>query len=266
MSTAETVLDRRRSAHDAQRYKGLPVRVALRIVGTLRPRFQQVDLAGGPRSLFFELHEVAPVPVAAMADPADGQSGYADRELARLVAPEPGYGLTIAVIDAPLREGYYLRRLSGNRVVVSTHEVAPLLIEKGYSLRSFVRRNVYQAVVGYIRHDGRLPSTRKVRLAHVPTRGCLYDWNDTREDILHSLDQPQLCSACIERTRLSAVHHLLPQLSSELRQIRKPILMRFGERFKEAVDRRPWLAIVAPLTVGIALNMLASWLYDGLKH
>ena len=242
----------------------LPVTVGLQIMGSLRPRFQNIEL-GGWSSLFFEIRIAEALPEDLFPEPPKDATGYTDAQLEALLAPLPGCQLTIGILDAALDDGYYMRRLSGNRAVISTHEVAPLLIDRGYRIQNFIYRNVYQLVIGFLRFEGQLPSTTERKLAHTPTRGCVFDWNGNREDILNSLDSPTLCAACREHVRLTVVHHLLGRLMSELARIRKPVLMRAAGWIRNKVDKHPWLAIIVPVVGGLVLNLAARALYDWLK-
>ncbi|MFM4651080.1 hypothetical protein, partial [Aeromonas bivalvium] len=160
------------------------------------------------------------------------------------------------------------RRVSHFEVefAISVYDIAPLLIQHGYSFNAFVYRNLYQLLVAFHASSNSLPPTTKEKLAHTPTRGCLFDWNDNKQDILNSLDHPSVCRVCEERyVKGGPLASHMSELRSELYRIQRPLHVRGLEWLNRKIARHPWLTLGVAVLSGIALNLVASYLFEWLK-
>src|SRR3970040_1255878 len=94
-----------------------------------------------------------------------------------------------------------MRRLDDHVAVLSLYEMAEIVRYSGFSLEQFILRNAYELVVLFI-GNGKLIPTNYATWAHDEVRGCLFDMNSSKPDIIFSMDRPVLCPAC--KTRLSS--------------------------------------------------------------
>jgi hypothetical protein len=161
-----------------------------------------------------------------------------------------------------LEDNYYMRRLSDRVAVLSFHEMADIIRYSGFSLEQYILRNAYELAVIFVANGKLIPSDY-VTWAHDEVRGCLFDMNANKLDIVFSMDRPSLCSAC--RTRVSSKQvpaGLIPALERELPRIRKPLYLRMIEWVKE----HPVFAIAITAVSGITLNLIASIIFEKAKH
>ncbi|MFM4945200.1 hypothetical protein ACEUC3_18625 [Aeromonas bivalvium] len=241
------------------------LRIAVTFLGPLRPRLD-VEILEPWQSNFFDIENLAAIDELSLPEPGCGRTNYSDDDLDELLAKPDGYDILVAIIDAPLEDEYYMRRLKGNRVVISVYDIAPLLIQHGYSFNAFVYRNLYQLLVAFHASSNSLPPTTKKKLAHTPTRGCLFDWNDNKQDILNSLDHPSVCRVCEERyVKGGPLASHMSELRSELYRIQRPLHVRGLEWLNRKIARHPWLTLGVAVLSGIALNLVASYLFEWLK-
>jgi hypothetical protein len=191
------------------------------------------------------------------------RDAYSDTDLVNIMARaldphrEGADEILVGIIDAPLQDQYYFRRFENNRAVIAIDEIAPVLQQQHYSLDQFVLRNLYQLVATHLRFGYVMPS--KTKLTHFEVRGCIYDANWNIGDIVHSLKRPVLCKEeCHELARGTPLEQLIPTLNKELKRINKPLAYRVFDLVEAHPIRSAFIGAVA----GIALNVLASILFE----
>jgi hypothetical protein len=235
-------------------------RIALVTVGSLRARLDTTFL----EEWHSEILEIShPSSIGSTPDATGPGWVYSDEELSRLIRPETSFAMTIAVVNAPLQQNYYARRLPGNLAVLSLFEMAEILSAANLPVEHFVLRAAYAYSVYFLAYNGRIPNSGVGSLSHHEIRGCLFDLNANKADIVESMDPPRLCEAC--RSRFATVQvptGFLATLERELRRIRKPIYFRLSQW----VQRHPLWAIVITGISGIILNVLSNAVYDAMKR
>jgi hypothetical protein len=77
-----------------------------------------------------------------------------------------------------------------------------ILIEGHIPLENLVLRILYAYSLVYLRQDNKIPSQINVLdFTHDDTRGCLFDMNGNKTDVLFSLDKPKIGDECTNRIR-----------------------------------------------------------------
>ncbi len=108
----------------------------------------------------------------------------------------------IGITYVPIEDNYYARRLSNNRVVFSYFEMAEIISNKNLPLENLLLRMLYSYSLIYMRYGNRMPlQSENTNFAHDDTRGCIYDMNGIKSDVVYSLDKPIICDECT--TKLS---------------------------------------------------------------
>jgi hypothetical protein len=132
-----------------------------------------------------------------------------------------------------------------------------------HKIEHFILRCVYTILVAYIQCDQRLDMPNAIGLSHDEVRGCLFDLNLNKTDVLYSLDPPRLCSSCKERVserQLDA--DFLSRLDSEMGRIRKGLFYRASGWVKI----HPLIALLITATFALILNLASNALYDFAKY
>lgn len=87
--------------------------------------------------------------------------------------------------------------------------------------------------------------------------------NSSKIDIVFSMHRPTLCPACSSRVLSKQVPAMLiPALQKELPRIQKPLFARMSEWVKQ----HPLLALLITALSGVALNILASVIFEKAKR
>jgi hypothetical protein len=188
---------------------------------------------------------------------------YPDAQLRKLVNPIEGADLTVAIVSAPIERNYYSRRLGNNVVVYSIHEMAHILRSANFQIEHFILRNIYQIAIYYHVLNGVIPESDSVSWSHHDIRGCLFDMNAQKSDILYSMHQPKLCDAC--RTRIGQQQvdpNLLSTLDTELPRLRRKLFFQIVDWVK----MHPIYSLLLTAAFGITLNILASIIFEKAKR
>ncbi|MDQ3745499.1 MAG: hypothetical protein M3444_14060 [Acidobacteriota bacterium] len=184
---------------------------------------------------------------------------YSDNSLMRFIKPDPNFNITVGLINAPLEGNFYLRRLDNNICILSLHEIADILKLSNLKIESFILRIIYELCCLYIEEGKKLSASSFYSVAHDETRGCLFDMNMNKADIIYSTVRPRICDSCRTRIVRSQVpKDFLPSVENELREIKKDLYYRLADFIK----RHPIYSIFITLLSGIVLNIVASYLYD----
>ncbi|MBG9388540.1 hypothetical protein [Caenimonas aquaedulcis] len=212
------------------------------------------------RSKIFEIRHGASVGFLPNTDGPNWER--TDDQLLEVLKADPSADMTVGIIDAPLEDNFYMRRLSNNVGVLSLHEMADIVRYSNFSIEQYILRNLYELAV-LAKSNGGLITTDYASWAHDEIRGCIFDMNAVKSDIVFSLDQPILCPACRVRANARQLPaQFLPLLDRELRRIRKPTYARMTEW----VQFHPITAICITAVSAITLNLVASFIYDRLKQ
>lgn len=186
---------------------------------------------------------------------------YTDRQLEKaLPTGRNEEDFLIAITQVPLQNNYYCRRLSKNRVIITTHEIANILQSAHVPLENYVLRMLYEMTVLFLRKD-RIPTVDE-SFTHDETRGCIFDMTGVKMDIIASTSRPILCPDCIQKAKNDTVSiTAINEVQAELMRIRMP----FYELMVRFVKQRPKLSLSIALLVSVATNLVSNYIYEFLK-
>lgn len=237
---------------------GTPLQIALVTVGGLK---QAIDFPKLEKwqSKIIKIQHVSTVPHLPNGE-GPGWC-YPDSQIRKLVKPATGADFSVALINAPLAENYYMRRISKNVAVISIYEMAGIIAASGNTLENFILRNIYEMAVIFAANQKLFPDDAHT-WAHDDIRGCLFDMNADKFDIVCSMHRPILCRHCETRVATKQIApDFLATLSRELKRIEKPLF----SRMQSWVKRHPIYSIALTAFFGLVVNILANVSTDALK-
>jgi hypothetical protein len=191
---------------------------------------------------------------------------YTDTALEALLPLKFEGDFLFALVNLPLTDNFYGRRLSGNRAVVSLHEVAEIMRMANIPVENAVLRLLYSAVLTYARFGNELPRTGDNEpYTHDETRGCLFDMNANKLDLVASCDRPSVCPDCVTALRAKTVPlELIANVQRELKRIRKPLYFRLLDWIRSHPLVALLVSAIAALLLGIISSLIASYTYAAL--
>ncbi|MBB4767742.1 MULTISPECIES: hypothetical protein [Xanthomonas] len=189
---------------------------------------------------------------------------YSDRQISTQLPPAQAQGITICVTRVPLEDNWYARRVSDRHVVFSLFEIGDFLRAEQIPLSNAVLRVAYAYAISTERNSGVLPKHGSAaHYTHDETRGCLFDMNGLKADIVESCVQPVICEECRERMRQSRFsNEKIDLIVQEIRGIDRSTY----NKIRRTVERYPYRALTIStlfvLITGVLASFTASLLFE----
>jgi hypothetical protein len=168
---------------------------------------------------------------------------------------------TVAITGDRLDDNYYIQRLGDRACVMSYFMLTDVIQGNGNTIENFILRNIYELEAIYRQHEGSLVDGDR-SFVHDDTRGCLFDMNGWKENIVFSMHRPILCHECAARLKSKSLPtRYVDVLTSEINKIRKPMY----HQILDLIKAHPWKAFFLASVWGLVLNISASYIYDEFK-
>ena len=236
-----------------------PIKISLVSLGNLKYPVSISHLEIWPSKVLTIQHGAS---VGHLPNSDGGSWVYTDEHLLEVLKADEDSDFTVGLINVPLEGNYYMRRLTDKVAVLSLYEMADIVLYSEFTLEQFILRNIYELTVLFAA-NGKLIPTDYTTWAHDEVRGCIFDMNSSKSDIVFSLHRPILCPSC--KTRVSSKQlpaEFVPTLERELLQIKKSLFVRMTEWVKV----HPIFALLITATFGVVLNLIASVIFEKAKH
>lgn len=192
---------------------------------------------------------------------------FSDALLSQQIPVDTSVDFVFALTNVPLDMSWYSRRIGMNRAVLTFHEIKEFLKQENIPLENVVLRVLYAYTLLFIRSGRKIPDyAEAASYTHDETRGCLYDMNGVKSDIVESCVTPIVCSDCQERMKKEHVsNNVISVAQGEIKKIRKSAYFRA----LDFVKLRPVAALVISslfaLLIGIIGSVLASYIYEAIR-
>jgi hypothetical protein len=192
---------------------------------------------------------------------------FTDESLEAVLPHQFDGDFLIAIVNVPIELNWYSRRLSANRTVFSFHEIKEILRASNIPLENAIYRLLYAYTLLYKRSGNRIPEcTEHTNFTHDETRGCLFDMNGFKTDIVYSSYNPIICPDCVERLRREKISdETISRCQQEIRGIQKPLFFRITD----FVKRHPlWSLAISGITavlLGAVGSVIGSYLVEAIK-
>lgn len=192
---------------------------------------------------------------------------FTDRALEEVLPNKFNGEFLIAIVNVPIEFNWYSRRLSANRVVFSFHEIKEILRFSNIPLENIIYRLLYAYTLLYKRSGNRIPETAEhTNFTHDETRGCLFDMNGIKTDVVYSCHNPIICSDCVERLRREKVSdETIAQCQNEIRRIRKAMFYRITDFIKKHPLWSLAISAVTAIILGAAGSVLGSYVFEAIR-
>lgn len=171
---------------------------------------------------------------------------FTDELLDRHVTKDFEEDFLLAIVNVPLQENYYTRRLSHNRVAITMFQIYEILQSANIPVENFILHRIY--VYSILRKKySRIPDYT-VSNSHDETRGCLFDMNPYKEELVYSSSKPIICDDCyIKQAHEGVPIDFLDQVRKELKKIHKGTFYVISDFIKNI---RSW-QLLFPCSLGL---------------
>jgi len=197
------------------------------------------------------------------ADSDGTEWDYSDQALEDVLPQTFDGDFLIAIINVPIELNWFTRRLTSNRVVFTFHEIKECLRASNIPLENAVYRVLYAYAFLYKRSGNRIPNASEfTNFTHDDTRGCLFDMNGLKVDIIYSCHNPIICPDCVERLRKEKVsNEAISDSQKEIKKIRKILFYRIADYIKLHPLWSLAISSIVAVILGAAGSILGSYIY-----
>ena len=193
----------------------------------------------------------------------DGEQwNHTCQQLAEVVIKDDADDFVIGITANMLDDNYYIKRIGDDSCVMSYYGLIDQIRESGNTVENFILRNIYELVVIFNECKNSL-ANGDTSFIHEDTRGCLFDLNGIKTNVIYSLNSPILCEQCKARLNSKALPNGFVELvENEIAKIKKPKYNRVIDWIKE----NPWKSFMITSLWAIILNVIASYIFDLIKR
>ncbi|MFK5892153.1 MAG: hypothetical protein QM504_02915 [Pseudomonadota bacterium] len=171
----------------------------------------------------------------------------------------------ISIVNVPIELNWYSRRLNNNRVVFTFHECKEILNHFNIPLENIIYRVLYAYTLLYKRSGNKIPMTAEhTDFAHDETRGCLFDMNGLKTDIIYSCHNPIICSHCEEKLKQEKISNEV--ISKIKNEIKKPLFYRLAEFIKKHPITSLIISAITAIILGAIGSYIATVIYEASKN
>lgn len=192
---------------------------------------------------------------------------FSDPLLKAQLPARNGADFLIAIVNVPIENNWYSRRLGDNQIVFTFSQIKEFLDWENIPLENAILRVLYAYTLLYRRSGNRIPSFEESpSFTHDETRGCLFDMNGIKSDLVESCDKPVVCAACEERLKNERVStQTIKTVQSEICKIRKSIYYQALDFIKAKPLVALTISSVFAILLGVIGSLIATYIYDCIK-
>lgn len=244
------------------------IKIRIAILGHL-PYSIDLNKIKNWKSDLFELEQ--PISSFNIVGNSDGVNWeFLDENINHQLPARDGSDILLVVTNVPLQDNYFARRYSDNRVCITFNEMTDYLKFDNIPYENLILRVLYSVSFVYKRYGNRVPEiTELTNFAHDDTRGCIFDMNGIKTDIIYSLNKPQLCHSCVEtltNLRTNRIDkELILKVQKELLKIRKGLYFQVLDFIKMRPIFALIISTVFALLIGTSGSLIASWIWGKIK-
>lgn len=242
------------------------VKINIATIGHMPADFNKEKIEAWKSSLFEVVGRIEGYDLTVDADDYDWS--FTDSAINETLPKSQSGDFTVAIVNVPLELNWYSRRLPDNKVVFTFHQIRDILLYSDIPLENIVYRLLYAYTLLYLRSNNRIPSNEEsTKFTHDETRGCLFDMNGDKTDIVYSCHQPILCDDCVNRLRNEKVSKEKIKITqNEIKKIRKPLFYTLTAFIKKHPIYALLLSSIFAIALGVIGSLIANIIWEKYKH
>jgi len=130
-----------------------------------------------------------------------------------------------------------------------------ILSASNIPLENMVYRLLYAYTLAFKRKGNNiLNGDDLTNFTHDEARGCLFDMNGIKTDVVYSCHSPIVCSSCIEGLRAGTVSNEV--IARTQKEIKKPLFFQIAD----FVKKHPMWSLLASAVAAIVLGGVGSYI------
>lgn len=241
------------------------VRIKLVSIGHLPLNFQPKKIKKWKSNIFQVVEEIDNYSLRCNSDGSDWE--FSDMAVKSQLPVQFDADFMIAIVNVPIEDNWYSRRLGNNQVVFTFNQIKEILEHNNIPLENIVYRLLYAYSLLFKRAGNRIPDfNESMGFTHDETRGCLFDMNGIKTDIVASCHNPQICDECQERLKQERVSkYVIEDTQGEIKRIKKDLYFRIIGHVKKHPILTLGISSFFALGVGVTGSIVGSFIYEYIK-
>jgi len=241
------------------------VKIKLVSIGHLPLEFQQKKIKKWKSETFEIVEDIDNYSLRCDSDGYDW--AFSDSAVSGQLPKEFNADFMIAIVNVPIEDNWYSRRLGNNQVVFTFHEIKDILEHYNIPLENVIYRLLYAYTLLYRRAGNRIPDFGEAPgFTHDETRGCLFDMNGIKTDLVASCHLPQICDECQERLKQERVSISdIDNTQNDIKRIKRELYYRIIGHVKKHPVAALIISSIFALSLGVTGSVIGSFIYEYLK-
>ncbi|WP_251977752.1 hypothetical protein [Salinicola avicenniae] len=192
---------------------------------------------------------------------------FSDNLVINQIPKVNGADFMIAIVNVPLEANWYSRRLGNNQIAFTFYEIKEILNFSNIPLENVIHRLLIAYTFAYKRNNNKIPEFHEMTdFTHDETRGCIFDMNGIKSDLVASCHTPIICGECKEKLRRDRVsNNDIESAEKDIKKIQKDLYFRILEKVKRYPIWTLILSSLFALLLGIIGSIAGSFIFDNLK-
>jgi hypothetical protein len=183
---------------------------------------------------------------------------YSTEEMTTLLKDIQFDGLCIAIMNYRFDDNFYMHRVASNKVCISIFGIESILSKKKISIENFIVKNTYEAFV-FCKLYNNLLSPEVYKFPHLDTRGCLFDMNGDKDDIIYNTESPIICDECKSKINQKSIpNNFIRNIQNELEKIKKPAI----KRIEIFIKQYPLFSILLTFMFSTVINVISNYIWE----
>ena len=211
-------------------------------------------------SKIFEITEIQSIEHLSNGDTEDSylDQKFNKTDLGKIVTHSETSDITIAIMKYRFIDNFYMHRIGDNCVAISLYGISNILNADNISIENFILKQIYEiCAIKCLLKD--FSDNEVYAITHRDTRGCLFDLNGDREDILYNTEQPIICESCKSIFKKKQVNSkIVLDIEKELKRIRKPWILRI----EKSIKKHPFFSVLISGFIAVFLSIIANIIWD----
>jgi len=241
------------------------IKITIGTIGHMPAEFNRQKIKQWKSSVFEIVNEIESYSLTINSDGPEW--AFTDQAIETTLPKNFSGDFFVAIVNVPLELNWYSRRLNGNRVVFTFHEIKDILRYSNIPLENVIYRLLYAYTLLYKRSSNTIPvNTAHTNYTHDETRGCLFDMNGIKTDVVVSCHNPIICPDCTERLRREKVSDdIITRCQNEIEKIRKTLFYRITDFIKQHPLWSLAISAITAIVLGAIGSLLASCIYEAIR-
>ena len=186
-----------------------------------------------------------------------------DADFKSLIDKGTKSNFSIIIVNRPLQNNFFSRRLSDKHIVISIFDMDKLSIHEGITLEMYITRFIYGFVSVYRCFNNSLPSNEIVgqfELFQNDAKGCLFDFCIYKPQVAMFFREPKISPEALVKLRTKSLPAgFIEALNKEILKLK---ISRYY-KIKDWLKANPVKAILFTFLVGLIFSeLLGNLIYD----